>query len=248
MEQLRVPSEMFRFTSVDHSDLYLAILDAFAYANERLETALSLDDVKIRLRLVGWLEAIDDADLVAALGQLQDWKLVDVIQNHSENYRTASEHERRNLQYSLTERGDPDIAAGTRAGLRLHRLAPVRRQDRPVQWRGLAAAHQEATRRAVRRRKAIALQLPLFAAVAAHYQTVPRAPRLILLDEVFVGVDTSNRGQVFALLAALDLDLMLTSDHEWCTYAELDGIGIHQLITERRRRRRHDGQIHLERP
>ena len=79
--------------------------------------------------------------------------------------------------------------------------------------------------------KAIALHLPLFAAVAAHYQAVPPAPRIILLDEVFVGVDTSNRGQVFALLSALDLDLVLTSDHEWCTYAELSGIGIHQLIT-----------------
>jgi uncharacterized protein (TIGR02680 family) len=79
--------------------------------------------------------------------------------------------------------------------------------------------------------KAIALHLPLFAAVAAHYQAVPEAPRVILLDEVFVGVDTSNRGQVFALLSALDLDLVLTSDHEWCTYAELSGIGIHQLIT-----------------
>jgi uncharacterized protein (TIGR02680 family) len=79
--------------------------------------------------------------------------------------------------------------------------------------------------------KAIALHLPLFAAVAAHYQAVPEAPRIILLDEVFVGVDSNNRGQVFALLSALDLDLMLTSDHEWCTYAELGGIGIHQLIT-----------------
>jgi uncharacterized protein (TIGR02680 family) len=79
--------------------------------------------------------------------------------------------------------------------------------------------------------KAIALHLPLFAAVAAHYQAVPRAPRIILLDEVFVGVDTNNRGQVFALLSALDLDLMLTSDHEWCTYAELSGVAIHQLIT-----------------
>lgn len=79
--------------------------------------------------------------------------------------------------------------------------------------------------------KAIALHLPLFAAVAAHYQAVPEAPRLILLDEVFVGVDSSNRGQVFALLSALDLDLVLTSDHEWCTYRELDGIAIHQLIT-----------------
>ena len=79
--------------------------------------------------------------------------------------------------------------------------------------------------------KAIALHLPLFAAVAAHYQAVPEAPRVILLDEVFVGVDSNNRGQVFGLLAALDLDLVLTSDHEWCTYAELSGIGIHQLIT-----------------
>ncbi|WP_093797975.1 TIGR02680 family protein [Streptomyces sp. Wb2n-11] len=79
--------------------------------------------------------------------------------------------------------------------------------------------------------KAIALHLPLFAAVAAHYQAVPRAPRLILLDEVFVGVDAANRGQIFALLCSLDLDLMLTSDHEWCTYRELDGIAVHQLIT-----------------
>jgi len=67
--------------------------------------------------------------------------------------------------------------------------------------------------------------------VAAHYQAVPEAPRVILLDEVFVGVDSNNRGQVFALLSLLDLDLVLTSDHEWCTYRELSGIAIHQLIT-----------------
>ncbi|MFE3796484.1 SbcC/MukB-like Walker B domain-containing protein [Nocardia tengchongensis] len=61
----------------------------------------------------------------------------------------------------------------------------------------------------------MALNLPLFAAVAAHDQAAPAAPRTILLDEVFVGVDTVNRGQIFALLAALDLDLLLTSDHDW---------------------------------
>lgn len=64
-----------------------------------------------------------------------------------------------------------------------------------------------------------------------RYHAVPTAPRIILLDEVFVGVDTNNRGQVFALLSALDLDLLLTSDHEWCTYPELNGVAIHQLIT-----------------
>jgi uncharacterized protein (TIGR02680 family) len=79
--------------------------------------------------------------------------------------------------------------------------------------------------------KAIALHLPLFAAVAAHYEAVPEGPRIILLDEVFVGVDTANRGQIFALLSSLDLDLLLTSDHEWCDYQELDGIAIHKLIT-----------------
>jgi hypothetical protein len=79
--------------------------------------------------------------------------------------------------------------------------------------------------------KAIVLHLPLFAAAAAHYHATPTAPRLILLDEVFVGVDTTNRGQLLELLVDFDLDLVLTSDHEWCDYQELTGIAIHQLTT-----------------
>ncbi|MFI6097799.1 TIGR02680 family protein [Lentzea sp. NPDC051213] len=79
--------------------------------------------------------------------------------------------------------------------------------------------------------KAIVLHLPLFAAAAAHYQATPTAPRMILLDEVFVGVDATNRGQLLELLVAFDLDLVLTSDHEWCDYRELTGIAIHQLTT-----------------
>jgi hypothetical protein len=79
--------------------------------------------------------------------------------------------------------------------------------------------------------KAIVLHLPLFAAAAAHYQATPTAPRLILLDEVFVGVDATNRGQLLELLVNFDLDLVLTSDHEWCDYQELTGIAIHQLTT-----------------
>ncbi|MDR3081091.1 MAG: hypothetical protein LBV60_09220, partial [Streptomyces sp.] len=45
-------------------------------------------------------------------------------------------------------------------------------------------------------------------------------------------VDTVNRGQVFALLTALDLDLVITSDHEWGNYRELPGIAVHQLLTD----------------
>ena len=80
--------------------------------------------------------------------------------------------------------------------------------------------------------KAIVLHLPLFAAIAAHYEASPTAPRLVLLDEVFVGIDPSNRGQLLDLVRGFDLDAVLTSDHEWCTYAELDGIAIHQLLTD----------------
>ncbi|MEN3356451.1 MAG: hypothetical protein V7637_433 [Mycobacteriales bacterium] len=115
MDPIRVPPEMFRFTTGDRAGLYVSVLHAFSEANERLETALSLDDVRARLRSVGWLDALADDDLVAALRQLADWRLVDVVQNHSENYRTASEYERRNLQYSLTRQGEAAFAGVTHA-------------------------------------------------------------------------------------------------------------------------------------
>jgi uncharacterized protein (TIGR02677 family) len=110
MDPIRVPPEMFRFTSGDRAGLYVSVLHAFGEANERLETALGIDEVRARLRSVGWLEAIEDDDLTAALDQLHTWNLVDVIQNHSENYRTATEYERRNLQYSLTRQGEAAFA------------------------------------------------------------------------------------------------------------------------------------------
>ncbi|WP_330232079.1 TIGR02677 family protein [Nocardia sp. NBC_00508] len=110
MDPIRVPPEMFRFTSGDRAGLYVSVLHAFGEANERLETALGIDEVRARLRSVGWLEAVEDDDLTAALDQLHTWNLVDVIQNHSENYRTASEYERRNLQYSLTKQGEAAFA------------------------------------------------------------------------------------------------------------------------------------------
>lgn len=110
MDPIRVPPDMFRFTSVDRAGLYVSVLHAFGEANERLITALGIDDVRARLRSVGWLEALEDSDLTVALDQLRAWNLVDVIQNHSENYRTASEYERRNLQYSLTRQGEAAFA------------------------------------------------------------------------------------------------------------------------------------------
>lgn len=110
MEPIRIPPQMFRFTSGDRAGLYVSVLQAFAEANDRLETALGIDDIRARLGSVGRIEVTDNETLTAALDQLREWKLLDVIQNHTENYRTAVEYERRNLLYSLTRHGEAAFA------------------------------------------------------------------------------------------------------------------------------------------
>lgn len=80
--------------------------------------------------------------------------------------------------------------------------------------------------------KAIALTIPQFAAAAAHYGSAdPLAPRLILLDEAFVGVDSDMRKKCVGLLHAFDLDFVMTSEREWCCYETLPGVAIYQLAT-----------------
>lgn len=113
MDPIRIPPDLFAFAGAGRSDVYVSVLHAFNEANERLETALSLDDVRARLRGVGWLDPLADDDLTKVLAQLRDWGLVDVTQNHSENYRTAEEYERRNLQYSLSRAGEAAFAGVT---------------------------------------------------------------------------------------------------------------------------------------
>ncbi len=80
--------------------------------------------------------------------------------------------------------------------------------------------------------KAIALTVPQFAAAAAHYDTADkRAPRLILLDEAFVGIDKDMRAKCMSLLQAFDLDFVMTSEREWACYPTLPGVAIYQLAT-----------------
>jgi len=77
--------------------------------------------------------------------------------------------------------------------------------------------------------KAVALTLPQFAAAAAHYRSVPHAPRLILLDEAFVGVDSDMRRKCMDLLTIFDLDLVMTSEREWGCYPTVPALAIYQL-------------------
>lgn len=100
-------------------------------------------------------------------------------------------------------------------------------------WDGFAPATPRRLQRLSTGERSVALHLPMIASVAAHYADddgdPPGCPRLILLDELFAGVDAANRAQLFGTFSAWDLDAVFTSDSEWCQYATLDGIAIHHL-------------------
>jgi len=79
--------------------------------------------------------------------------------------------------------------------------------------------------------RVLAASLPLFAAASAHYRSAhPHAPRLVLLDEAFAGVDDDARAKCLGLLAQFDLDVVMTSEREWGFYATVPGIATHQLV------------------
>lgn len=78
--------------------------------------------------------------------------------------------------------------------------------------------------------KALTLTLPQFAAAAAHYRSAaPHAPRLILLDEVFIGIDKPTRARLMGLLHSFDLDFVMTSELEWGCYSTIPALAICQL-------------------
>jgi hypothetical protein len=67
--------------------------------------------------------------------------------------------------------------------------------------------------------QSVSLHLPLFA--AAHVtlsSAAPTCPRLLALDEAFVGVDDNGRRELLGLTAQFDLDLFMTGYDLWATY------------------------------
>ena len=79
--------------------------------------------------------------------------------------------------------------------------------------------------------RVLAASVPLFAAASSSYSSAgnPHAPRLVMLDEAFAGVDERARAKCLGLLAAFDLDVVMTSEREWGCYAEVPGLAIAQL-------------------
>jgi uncharacterized protein (TIGR02680 family) len=103
-----------------------------------------------------------------------------------------------------------------------HRFRIERQQD--GQWRKLSGPASSGER-------ALGLTVPLFAAVASFYGHggSPLAPRLMLLDEAFAGIDDDARAHCMGLIREFDLDFVITSEREWACYAELPGVAICQL-------------------
>lgn len=137
--------------------------------------------------------------------------------------RIAAERERADL-HGGTDGGGTLVDQLARAldYRRWHRFRVERWQDGT--WRKLSGPASSGER-------ALGLTVPLFAAVASFYSqgSYPLAPRLMLLDEAFAGIDDAARAHCMGLIREFDLDFVITSEREWACYAELPGVAICQL-------------------
>jgi len=109
-----VDASLFQFTTTSLSDLHMAIMSAFEQASV-LMPALNLDQTRAQLGRVGWDEPVSDDTLHSALSSLTCWKLLDSTQDHAAHYATPEEFERKNLQWSLTRRGEAAVAGVLRS-------------------------------------------------------------------------------------------------------------------------------------
>ncbi|WP_323018044.1 TIGR02680 family protein [Castellaniella sp.] len=129
------------------------------------------------------------------------------------------------------ERSRSDILPGSSLQEQLDRALDYRRWHRfrierwaAGEWRSLMGPASSGER-------ALGLTVPLFAAVSSFYTRggSSHAPRLVLLDEVFAGIDEPARAHCWALIREFDLDFVVTSEREWACSVELPGVAIAQL-------------------
>ncbi|MDK9723139.1 MAG: TIGR02680 family protein [Rhodospirillales bacterium] len=138
--------------------------------------------------------------------------------------RIAAERERADASLGDNEGGGlVDLLARALDYRHWHRFRVQRLQD--GQWRKLSGPASSGER-------ALGLTVPLFAAVASYYSQggYEYAPRLMLLDEAFAGIDDTARAHCMGLIREFDLDFVITSEREWACYAELPGVAICQLL------------------
>ena len=104
-----VDADLFRFTTTPLRDLHVAVMAAFEQASV-LAPALNLDQVRSAVAAGGWDEPTGDDSLQEALASLAGWGLLEATQDHAARYGTPEEFERKNLQWSLTARGEAAVS------------------------------------------------------------------------------------------------------------------------------------------
>jgi len=100
--------DLFRFTTTDLRELHVALMTGFERAST-LDPALNVDRVRQALASVGWDEPLEPEPLQRALASLVGWGLLEVTQDHGAHYASPEEFERKNLQWSLTPRGEAAV-------------------------------------------------------------------------------------------------------------------------------------------
>lgn len=80
--------------------------------------------------------------------------------------------------------------------------------------------------------KAMAMYVPLFAAVNAQYRKSenPDHPRIIALDEAFAGVDDKNISSMFELVQKLEFGYIMNSQALWGCYSTVKSLRIAELL------------------
>ena len=80
--------------------------------------------------------------------------------------------------------------------------------------------------------KAMAMYVPLFAAVNAQYKKTDKKdhPRMIALDEAFAGVDDKNINSMFELVHKLEFDYIMNSQILWGCYRAVKSLRIAELL------------------
>lgn len=80
--------------------------------------------------------------------------------------------------------------------------------------------------------KAMAMYVPLFAAVNAQYKKAEKRdhPRMIALDEAFAGVDDKNISSMFKLVGDMDLDYIMNSQALWGCFETVSALHIAELL------------------
>ncbi len=82
--------------------------------------------------------------------------------------------------------------------------------------------------------KSASIHLPLFAAANALYSSAKEhCPRMIALDEAFVGIDERYKPDLFGLAVKFDLDLFMTGHDLWVRYDTVPMIAHYDLFHDK---------------